>query len=128
IIRKSSRRSAPSKRRTRNRLPPLSVIIGARLGIADHIADNGQVFGLALDADDLAVIEVVLSKSRDLMRLIDDCSDEYRCRRLRGAGFQLCSSSAFLLSESIRPSMPLVRKVCANSDLCVASSLIAPER
>jgi len=36
------------------------------------------VFGLALDADDLAVIEVVLSKSRDLMRLIDDCSDEYR--------------------------------------------------
>ena len=48
--------------------------------------------------------------------------------KLRVAGLQLCSSSAFLLSESIRPSMPLVRKVCANSDLCVASSLIAPER
>jgi hypothetical protein len=37
-----------------------------------------QVFGLALDADDLAVIEAVLPKSRDLMRLIGDCGDEYR--------------------------------------------------
>jgi hypothetical protein len=48
------------------------------VGIAGHIADNVQVFGLALDADDLAVIEAVLSKSRDLMRLIGDCGDEYR--------------------------------------------------
>jgi hypothetical protein len=36
------------------------------------------VFGLALDADDLAAIETVLAKSRDLMRLIGDCGDEYR--------------------------------------------------
>ena len=50
------------------RQSPASLL--ARLGIADHIADNGQVFGLALDADDLALIEAVLSKSRDLMRLI----------------------------------------------------------
>jgi aryl-alcohol dehydrogenase-like predicted oxidoreductase len=54
------------------------VIVGARLGVAQHIADNSRVFGLALDADDLAAIEAVLSKSRDLMRLIGDCGDEYR--------------------------------------------------
>ena len=36
------------------------------------------MFGFALDADDLAVIEPVLAKSRDLMRLIGDCGDEYR--------------------------------------------------
>ncbi len=54
------------------------VIVGARLGVAEHIADNLSVFGLALDADDLAAIDAVLAKSRDLMRLIGDCGDEYR--------------------------------------------------
>jgi aryl-alcohol dehydrogenase-like predicted oxidoreductase len=54
------------------------VIIGARLGTAEHIADNARLFGFALDADDLASIEAVLAKSRDLMRLIGDCGDEYR--------------------------------------------------
>jgi aryl-alcohol dehydrogenase-like predicted oxidoreductase len=54
------------------------VIIGARLGIAEHIADNARVFDFALEAEDLAAIEPVLAKSRDLMRLIGDCGDEYR--------------------------------------------------
>jgi aryl-alcohol dehydrogenase-like predicted oxidoreductase len=54
------------------------VIVGARLGIAEHIADNTSTFTLALDADDHAAIEPVLAKSRDLMRLIGDCGDEYR--------------------------------------------------
>jgi ATP phosphoribosyltransferase len=54
------------------------VIVGARLGLAEHIADNTSTFGLALDADDLATIEPVLAKSRDLMRVIGDCGDEYR--------------------------------------------------
>jgi hypothetical protein len=36
------------------------------------------VFGVRLDADDLAKIEAVLAKSRDLMTLIGDCGDEYR--------------------------------------------------
>ena len=31
-----------------------------------------------LDADDLARIEAVLARSRDLMALIGDCGDEYR--------------------------------------------------
>jgi len=54
------------------------VIVGARLGIAQHVTDNGRVFGLELDAGDLAIIEAVLAKSRDLMQLIGDCGDEYR--------------------------------------------------
>ncbi|MBV9014051.1 MAG: aldo/keto reductase [Alphaproteobacteria bacterium] len=54
------------------------VIIGARLGIAEHIVDNARVFDLTLDAEDVVAIEAVLAKSRDLMRLIGDCGDEYR--------------------------------------------------
>ncbi|HYM73164.1 MAG TPA: aldo/keto reductase [Stellaceae bacterium] len=54
------------------------VIIGARLGIAEHRADNARVFGLSLDPGNLAAIETVLAKSRDLMRAIGDCGDEYR--------------------------------------------------
>ena len=54
------------------------VIIGARLGIAEHIVDNARIFDVALDAEDLAAIEPVLARSRDLMRLIGDCGDEYR--------------------------------------------------
>jgi aryl-alcohol dehydrogenase-like predicted oxidoreductase len=54
------------------------VIVGARLGVAQHVIDNARVFGVRLDADDLAKIEAVLAKSRDLMTLIGDCGDEYR--------------------------------------------------
>ncbi len=53
-------------------------IVGARLGVAEHIADNARVFGCALEAGDVAAIEAVLAKSRDLMQLIGDCGDEYR--------------------------------------------------
>jgi aryl-alcohol dehydrogenase-like predicted oxidoreductase len=54
------------------------VIVGARLGVAQHIADNSRVFDFALDPEDLAMIEAALAKSRDLMKLIGDCGDEYR--------------------------------------------------
>ena len=54
------------------------VIIGARLGLAEHITDNARVFAFTLDGDDLALIEAILARSRDLMRLIGDCGDEYR--------------------------------------------------
>jgi aryl-alcohol dehydrogenase-like predicted oxidoreductase len=54
------------------------VIVGARLGVAQHIADNTRVFDLALDPEDQAMIEAVLIKSRDLIKLIGDCGDEYR--------------------------------------------------
>ena len=54
------------------------VIVGARLGLAEHIADNTRTFDVALDAADHAAIEPILAKSRDLMALIGDCGDEYR--------------------------------------------------
>lgn len=54
------------------------VIVGARLGVAEHIADNARVFRIRLDDADLEAIETVLSQSRDLFRLIGDCGDEYR--------------------------------------------------
>jgi aryl-alcohol dehydrogenase-like predicted oxidoreductase len=54
------------------------VIIGTRLGVAEHRADNARVFDVTLDAEDQAQIEAVLRQSRDLYRLIGDCGDEYR--------------------------------------------------
>jgi aryl-alcohol dehydrogenase-like predicted oxidoreductase len=54
------------------------VIVGARLGVAQHIAENTRVFGFALDAGDVAMIEAILAKSRDLIQVIGDCGDEYR--------------------------------------------------
>ena len=54
------------------------VIVGARLGLTQHIADNTRTFAVALGAADLTAIEAVLGRSRDLMRLIGDCGDEYR--------------------------------------------------
>jgi aryl-alcohol dehydrogenase-like predicted oxidoreductase len=54
------------------------VIVGARLGVTQHVTDNAGAFGVKLDVDDLAMIEAVLAKSRDLIALIGDCGDEYR--------------------------------------------------
>ena len=54
------------------------VIIGARLGITNHISDNLQVFSLKLDNDDYEQIKSVTSKSNDLFDAIGDCGDEYR--------------------------------------------------
>ncbi len=54
------------------------VIIGVRLGIADHISNNLQVFNLTLDKSDLNDIESVCTKSDNLFEKIGDCGDEYR--------------------------------------------------
>ncbi|MSQ06785.1 MAG: aldo/keto reductase [Dehalococcoidia bacterium] len=54
------------------------VIIGARLGVAEHRQDNARVFEFTLDHEDLAGIGAVLRQGRDLYRLIGDCGDEYR--------------------------------------------------
>ncbi len=54
------------------------VIIGARLGLRDHHAENARVFDLSLAAEDNAAIAAVTARSRDLMRVIGDCGDEYR--------------------------------------------------
>ena len=53
-------------------------ILGRRLGLTDHRADNARVFAIRLDAADRASIEAVLVKSRNLFTRIGDCGDEYR--------------------------------------------------
>ena len=54
------------------------VIIGVRLGVTDHRADNARVFNFGLDKEDHDMIEAIHRKSNDLYRLIGDCGDEYR--------------------------------------------------
>jgi len=54
------------------------VIIGARLGISEHLADNTRVFSLNLDKEDIEKIKSVTSKSQDLFSVIGDCGSEYR--------------------------------------------------
>jgi len=54
------------------------VIIGARLGISEHIAENSRVFDMKLDNNDNDKIVTVISKSSDLFASIGDCGGEYR--------------------------------------------------
>lgn len=54
------------------------VIIGARLGIADHRLDNTRTFLLNLDKEDDQKIMSVVSKSEDLFSSVGDCGSEYR--------------------------------------------------
>ncbi len=54
------------------------IIIGVRLGIADHRDDNVRVFNFKMDKDDTNSIEEVCKKSNDLFETIGDCGDEYR--------------------------------------------------
>lgn len=54
------------------------VIVGCRLGVSEHIAENRRVFEFALDDEDRDRIEAVTQKGRNLFTLIGDCGDEYR--------------------------------------------------
>lgn len=54
------------------------VIVGARLGVAQHIADNARVFSFKLDEQDYQQLNAVLNRARDLYQIIGDCGDEYR--------------------------------------------------
>ena len=54
------------------------VILGARLGLSEHRADNTRVFNFDLDTEDLNRIHAVTDQSNDLFQIIGDCGDEYR--------------------------------------------------
>jgi aryl-alcohol dehydrogenase-like predicted oxidoreductase len=54
------------------------VIIGARLGISQHISDNLHAFSLRLDEDDCEKIKSVTVRANDLFDTIGDCGSEYR--------------------------------------------------
>ena len=55
-------------------------IVGVRFGYKEHVADNRKTFSFILDDDDLAAINAVQSKSRDLYTVYGDCGQEYRNR------------------------------------------------
>jgi aryl-alcohol dehydrogenase-like predicted oxidoreductase len=55
-----------------------AVILGRRLGLTDHRAENADVFAVRLDTEDLARIDDVSARSHDLFLSIGDCGDEYR--------------------------------------------------
>jgi enamine deaminase RidA (YjgF/YER057c/UK114 family) len=52
-----------------------AVIVGARLGESEHRADNLQLFGFALDAEDHEALHKAFGQTQ---RLPGDCGDEYR--------------------------------------------------
>ena len=56
----------------------VGVIIGARLGISDHINNNAKAFNFSLDKTDYGDIDAVCTKSNNLFEIIGDCGDEYR--------------------------------------------------
>ncbi|KAH6667597.1 aldo/keto reductase-like protein [Halenospora varia] len=57
-----------------------AVIIGARMGISEHVEENLQVFSFKLDQEDKNALETVLSKCRakDIFEEMGDCGAEYR--------------------------------------------------
>jgi len=52
-----------------------ATIVGARLGMSEHRADNLQLFAFGLDSDDHALIDEALGHTT---MLAGDCGDEYR--------------------------------------------------
>lgn len=56
------------------------VIIGARLGVSEHLEENAEVFKFSLDQEDYQQLELIFSQSNDLLTRIGDCGDEYRRR------------------------------------------------
>jgi enamine deaminase RidA (YjgF/YER057c/UK114 family) len=52
-----------------------SVIVGARLSEREHRADNLNIFGFALDAEDHGIIDTALALTTPIP---GDCGDEYR--------------------------------------------------
>jgi aryl-alcohol dehydrogenase-like predicted oxidoreductase len=54
------------------------VIVGARLGVSQHIQDTAQVFNFALDAEDYQRLDALHAQANDLYARIGDCGDEYR--------------------------------------------------
>lgn len=54
------------------------VILGARLGVRQHIASTLKVFSLRLTDDDRADLDAASRQGNDLMEVIGDVGDEYR--------------------------------------------------
>ena len=61
-----------------DRLAVAGIIVGARLGVAEHLADTARVFDIQLDDEDRQRISAVTGRATDLYQRIGDCGDEYR--------------------------------------------------
>lgn len=61
-----------------------AVIVGTRLGVSSHAAENLNVFGFRLDEEDMAMINGValggpgLDKAKAVFERLGDCGNEYR--------------------------------------------------
>lgn len=57
-----------------------AVIVGARMGVSEHVEDNLRVFSFRLDEEEMAKIRTVIdkSKARDVFEAMGDCGSEYR--------------------------------------------------
>lgn len=57
-----------------------AVIVGARMGVSEHVEENLKAFGFKLDEEDLAEIRKVLdrSRAREVFDAMGDCGSEYR--------------------------------------------------
>jgi len=57
-----------------------ATIIGARMGISEHVEENIKGFSFELYEEDRAAIQVVLDQSRsaDVFEAMGDCGAEYR--------------------------------------------------
>ena len=57
-----------------------AVIVGARMGVSEHMEDNLKTYGWRLDSEDQRNIEAVLEKSRreEVFKVMGDCGSEYR--------------------------------------------------
>ena len=57
-----------------------AVIIGARMGISEHIDENLKVFSFKLDPEDQENIQKVLDRcrAREIFETMGDCGSEYR--------------------------------------------------
>jgi len=53
-------------------------IVGVRFGLRQHLVDNRKVLSFTMDEQDLAAIDAVRAKGRDLMNVFGDCGGEYR--------------------------------------------------
>ena len=57
-----------------------AVIVGARMGVSEHMEDNLKTYGWRLDSEDQRNIEEVLENSRreEVFEVMGDCGSEYR--------------------------------------------------
>lgn len=57
-----------------------AVIVGARMGVSEHVDENRSSLGWSMDQADQEAIEALLKRSRrlEMFEVMGDCGGEYR--------------------------------------------------